>query len=85
MPLRMVKLIRLRSYENLCVMTYMLAIFYIRLGDVYLSNMKCLRMWSVIWCLSCLLYMMHCPLYFHVFMHLYLASHLGTLDAPREG
>jgi hypothetical protein len=85
MPLRMVKLIHLISYENLCVMPNMIAMFYIRLGDVYLSNMKCLRMWSVIWCLSCLLYVMHCPLYFHVFMHLHLASHLGTLDAPREG
>jgi hypothetical protein len=28
---------------------------------------------------------MHCLLHFHVFMHLHLASHLGTLDAPREG
>jgi hypothetical protein len=85
MPLRMVKLIHLRSYENLCVLPNMLAIFYIRLGDVYLSNMKCLRMWSVIWCLFCLLYVMHCPLYFHIFMHLHLAFYLGTLDAPREG
>jgi hypothetical protein len=85
MPLRVVKLIHLRSYETLCAMSNMFVIFYIRLGDVYLSNMKCLCMWSVIWCLSCLLYMMHCPLYFHVFMHLHLASHLGTLAEPREG
>jgi hypothetical protein len=35
--------------------------------------------------LSCLLYVMHCPLHFHVFIHLHLASHLGMLDAPREG
>jgi hypothetical protein len=28
---------------------------------------------------------MHHPLYFHVFIDLHLASHLGTLDAPREG
>jgi hypothetical protein len=85
MPLRVVKLIHLRSCENLYAMPNMLAIFYIRMGDVYLSNMKCLCMWSVIWCLSCLLYVMHCPLHFHVFKHLHLGSHLGTLDAPREG
>jgi hypothetical protein len=85
MPLRVVKLIHLRSYENSCAMPNMLAIFYIRLGDVYLSDMKCLCMWSIRWCLSCLLYVMHCPLHFHVFIHLHLASHLDTLDAPREG
>jgi hypothetical protein len=28
---------------------------------------------------------LHCLLHFHVFMHLHLASHLGMLDAPREG
>jgi hypothetical protein len=66
-------------------MSNMLAIYYIRLCDVYLSNMKCLCMCSVIWCLSYLLYVIHCPLHFHVFIHLYLASHLGMLDAPREG
>jgi hypothetical protein len=85
MPLRVVKLIHMRSRETLCVMPNMLVIFYIRLGDVYLSNMKCLCMWSVIWCLSCLLYVVHCSLHFHVFIHLHLVSHLGTLDAPREG
>jgi hypothetical protein len=85
MPLRVVKLIHLRSCETLCVMPNMLAIFYIRLGDVYLSNMKCLCMWSVIWCLSCLLYVMYCPLHFYVFIHLHLTSHLCTLDASREG
>jgi hypothetical protein len=63
----------------------MLAVHYIRLCDVYLSNMKCLCMCNVIWCLSCLLHMMHCPFHFHVFIHLYLASHLGMLDAPHEG
>jgi hypothetical protein len=42
-------------------------------------------MFSVTLCLSCLLYVMHCRLHFHVFIHLHLASHLGTLDAPREG
>jgi hypothetical protein len=36
-------------------------------------------MFSVTLCLTCLLYVMHCRLHFH------LASHLGTLDAPREG
>ena len=29
--------------------------------------------------------MMHLMLPFFAFMHLHLASHLGTLDAPREG
>jgi hypothetical protein len=85
MPLRVVKLIHMRSCETLCAMPNMLVIFYIRLGDVYLSNTKCLCMWSVIWCLSCLLYVMHCPLYFHVFMHLHLASHIGTLAETCEG
>jgi hypothetical protein len=28
---------------------------------------------------------MHCLLHFHVFIHLHLTSHLGTLDASREG
>jgi hypothetical protein len=28
---------------------------------------------------------MHHLLHFHVFIHLHLISHLGTLDAPREG
>ena len=26
---------------------------------------------------------MHCLLHFHVFIHLHIASHLGTLDEPR--
>jgi hypothetical protein len=47
--------------------------------------MKCLCMCSVTWCLSCLLFVMHYLLHFHVFILLHLASHLGTLDAPREG
>jgi hypothetical protein len=42
-------------------------------------------MCSVIWCLSCLLYVMLVLLHSHVFMHLHLASHLGMLDAPSEG
>jgi hypothetical protein len=29
--------------------------------------------------------MMHHLLHFHVFIHLHLTSHLGTLDAPRGG
>ena len=28
---------------------------------------------------------MHRLWHFHAFIHLYFASHLGTLDAPREG
>ena len=37
--------------------------------------------------MSCLRlpYVMHLILPFFIFMHLHLASHLGTLDAPREG
>ena len=40
---------------------------------------------NVTLCLSYLLHAMHCLLHFHVFIHLHIASHLGTLDAPREG
>jgi hypothetical protein len=29
--------------------------------------------------------MMRCLLHFHIFMNLHLTSHLGMLDAPREG
>ena len=36
-------------------------------------------------CLLHLLHAMHCLLHFHVFIHMHLASHLGTLDEPREG
>ena len=36
-------------------------------------------------CLSYLLHAMYCLLHFHVFIHMHLASHLGTLDEPREG
>jgi hypothetical protein len=30
-------------------------------------------------------YVMHLMLPFIIFIHMHLASHLGTLDAPREG
>ena len=30
-------------------------------------------------------YVMHLVLPFIIFIHMHLASHLGTLDAPREG
>jgi hypothetical protein len=70
---------------NLCAISNMLPIYYIKLCDLYLSNLKCLHMCSVMWCLSCSLYVMYCPLYFHVFIHLHLSSHLGMLDAPCEG
>ena len=40
---------------------------------------------NVTLCLSYLRHAMHCLLHFHVFIHLHIASHLGTLDAPREG
>ena len=49
------------------------------------GNAKCLCMINVTLCLSYLLHAMHCLLHFHVFIHMYLASHLGTLDEPREG
>jgi hypothetical protein len=35
-------------------------------------------------CLECF-YVMHYLLPFFIFMHLHLTSHLGTLNAPREG
>jgi hypothetical protein len=47
MPLRVVKLIHMRSCETLCVMLNMLVIFYIRLGDVYLSKVVCLSVFSI--------------------------------------
>ena len=40
---------------------------------------------NVTLCMSYLLPTMHCLLHFLVFIHLHIASHLGTLDAPREG
>ena len=30
-------------------------------------------------------FVMHLMVLFFIFMHLHIASHLGTLDAPREG
>ena len=38
----------------------------------------------ILGCLECY-YVMHLILPFFIFMHLHLASHLGTLDEPREG
>ena len=38
----------------------------------------------ILCCLECY-YVMHLILPFFIFMHLHLASHLGTLDEPREG
>jgi hypothetical protein len=48
MPLRVVKLNTPEIMWNLCAMSNMLAIYDIKLCDVYLSNMKCLCMCSVI-------------------------------------
>ena len=45
----------------------------------------CLSMFSVTMLLPCFLCVMLCLLHFYMFMHLHLASHLGTLDEPREG
>ena len=42
-------------------------------------------MFSVTLLLPCFLCVMHSLLHFYMFMHLHLASHLGTLDEPREG
>ena len=50
-----------------------------------LSNDMCLSMFSVTMLLPCFLCVMLCPLHFHVFMHLHLACHIGTLDDSREG
>ena len=38
----------------------------------------------ILGCLECH-YVMHLILPFFIFMHLHLASHLGTLDEPHEG
>ena len=38
----------------------------------------------ILGCLECY-YVMHLILPFFIFLHLHLASHLGTLDEPREG
>ena len=38
----------------------------------------------ILGCLECY-YVMHLILPFFIFMHLHLASHLGTLDEPCEG
>ena len=38
----------------------------------------------ILCCLECY-YVMHLILPFFIFMHLHLASQLGTLDEPREG
>ena len=35
--------------------------------------------------LPCFLFVMLCLLHFYTFMHLHVASHVGTLDEPREG
>ena len=45
----------------------------------------CLSMFSVTMLLPSFLCVMLCLLYFYVFIHLHLASHLGTLDKQREG
>jgi len=63
-------------------------LFYLSILGVlcYLSNMKHICMCRVTWYLSCLLlYMIHCLFHFYMFIHLHLASHLGTLDKPCEG
>jgi hypothetical protein len=85
MPLVVIKLIHLRSCETCVPYLKCLLSIYIRLCDVCLSNMKCLCMCSVTWCLSCLLFVMHYLLHFHVFILLHLSSHLDMLDAPCEG
>ena len=45
----------------------------------------CLSMFSVTMLLPCFLCVMLFLLHFYVFMHLHLASHLGTLDERHEG
>ena len=45
----------------------------------------CLSMFSVTLLLPCFLCVMLYLLHFYVFIHLHLASHLGTLDELREG
>ena len=56
-----------------------------RLCDVYVKHRKVLKCVSVNYaCLACY-FVMRLMVLFFIFMHLYIASHLGTLDAPREG
>ena len=56
-----------------------------KLCDIYSKQCEVHVHVNVTLCLSYLLHAMHCLLHFHVFIHLHLAPHLGTLDAPRDG
>ena len=83
----MVELEYLRSWET-CVMLGVVVFFargMINCAIFKVGNAKCLCMINVTLCLSYLLHAMDCLLHFHVFIHLHIASHLGTLNAPREG
>ena len=53
--------------------------------DVKLSIAKYLSVFSVNDACLAYYFVMHLMVLFFIFMHLYIASHLGTLDAPREG
>ena len=69
--------------SNMCAMLDMLgfALFSILVCWLcYLSDIcMCLC------CLLCVLHVLHYLFHFYVFIHLHPASHLGTLDEPREG
>ena len=56
-----------------------------RLCDVYVKHRKVLKCVSVNYaCLACYFAMRLRALFF-IFIHLHIASRLGTLDEPREG
>ena len=55
-----------------------------KLCDIYSKQCEVLVHVNVTLCLSYLLHAMYCLLHFHVFIHMHIASHLGTLDAPMK-
>jgi hypothetical protein len=81
-----VKLEHLRSWET-CVNAWCCLLCYLSMIDwvmFKLSIAKYLSVFSVNY--ACLAYCCDASsIALHVFTHLHLPSHLGTLDAPREG
>jgi hypothetical protein len=74
MPLRVVKLIHMRSCETLCAMPNMLVIFYIRLGDVYLSKVMCLSVFSITLYLPWLVYDASSIAFLYIFIHMHCCT-----------
>ena len=84
----MTELEHLRSWENLCHAWCCRLLCHLSMIDCVmfkLSITKYLSVFSVNYaCLACY-FVMRLMVLFFIFMHLHIASHLGTLDAPREG